>query len=404
MLATNKLKCIHPLHDKLRDMRAVLLYIESHLAEVLTPEGIAGQHFISLRQLYRDFYAYTGHSIKEYPRKRRISNACAKIKCSDAPFAVIADESGCQTQQAFHKLFKSIVGMTPLEYRHSDTYFTFYPFAVDGISLAVKVGTEVIPACETARFYDSCLTGIETKAIAALGEIKGRVFGRNGKQVGNQFCYEMMTERAGEGRTALCATCVVDYDESAINDGWNYLYHTWLSGSMFEDSGEGYFEEYLFFQDGKPGKLKLYLPVKKRKTAHHIALSTVEEIFFLIAREKGHNAERKAAEKVMRFLLEHHPLLIQGAQRFYVCTYDDTWECGVQCGGGLRLPASSGLELQHAPPGQYAVLSDDCLGDIRVVQRKWNSGCGTTAFPMRIRRYSRCMRLRTAAMTTVASV
>lgn len=90
----------------------VLPYIEEHLTAEVNPDSIAERHFISLSQLYRDFYTYTGHSIKEYIRKRRISNACEKIKCSDIPLAIIAAESGYQTQQAFHKQFKNIVGMT----------------------------------------------------------------------------------------------------------------------------------------------------------------------------------------------------------------------------------------------------------------------------------------------------
>jgi len=183
--------------DKLQYINAVLPYIERHLADELNPENIAGRHFVSRSQLYRDFYACTGHSVKEYIRKRRISNACEKIKCSDMPLSIIADGSGCQTQQAFHKLFKSIVGMTPLEYQQGDTYFYFYPFTINEISLAVKVGTETIPKCATTRFYDSCLTGIEDRAIASLGEIKSRVFGRNGKQIGSQLCYEIMTEQNG---------------------------------------------------------------------------------------------------------------------------------------------------------------------------------------------------------------
>ncbi len=57
----------------------VLDYIERHLTEVLCPESIAGSHFLSTSQLYRDFYATTGHSVKEYIRKRRISCACEKL-------------------------------------------------------------------------------------------------------------------------------------------------------------------------------------------------------------------------------------------------------------------------------------------------------------------------------------
>lgn len=385
MATINEIANSHTAFEESRHINAVLSYIEEHLTSDINPDNIAKRNFISLSQLYRSFYKYTGHSIKEYIRKRRISNACEKIKCSDMPLAIIADESGYQTQQAFHKQFKSIVGMTPLEYQQGDTYFYFYPFTINEISLAIKVGTETIPECVTTRFYDSCLFGIEDKAIAALGEITGRVFGRNGKQIGSQLCYEVMTERSGAGKTDLFATCVVNYSEQEINDGWNYLYNIWLSTSMFEESGDGYFEEYIF-QNRKPGrmgeqqskvatrprKLKLYLPVKKRKAEQHITITSVPEMTFVIAREKENNAERKASEKVMAFLQDRHPLLIRNAQRFYVCYYDDVCECGMECGDGFKLPSESGLEIMRIPAGIYAVLPDDCLGDIRMGGVKMN--------------------------------
>ena len=351
--------------QKYKYIHAVLSYIERNLSTDLKPENIAQRHFVSLSQLYRDFYAYTGHSVKEYVRKRRISNACEKIKCSNIPLAIIADESGYQTQQAFCKQFKSVVGMTPNEYRQNDSYFYFYPFTVNAISLSVKVGTETIPACQISRFYDPRLIGIEDRAIAALNGFTGRVFGRDGKQIGNQFCYEVMTEKPGEGKTNLYATCVVNYNETEIHDGWNYLYNSWLSSSMFVESGDKYFEEYIFWQ-GKPRKLKLYLPVKKRAADQHIAITTVKDMTFVVAREIGYNAERKASKMVMNFLQKHYPLLIQNAQRFYVCAYGDVYACGIECGDEIRLPSEGNLELLHIPQGRYAVLPDDRLGDMRL--------------------------------------
>lgn len=379
MITTREIIAKYKPLDKLRYIRDVLPYIEKHLAEELGPERIASRHFVSTSQLYRDFYACTGHSVKEYIRKRRISNACEKIKSSDLPLVIIAGESGYGTQQAFNKLFKSVVGMTPMEYRQGDTYFYFYPFDMSEISLAVKVGTEFIPECKITRFYDSCLIGIEDKAIGSLGQIAGRVFGRNGKQIGNQFCYEVTTEQAGNtagvGKTDLYATCVVNYNEPEINDGWNYLYNTWLAASMFEESGNAYFEEYIFQSGSKggsclPAKLKLYLPVKKRKKEQHIAITFISEMSFVIARESGYNAERKASEKVMAYLQEHHPLLIRNAQKFYVCAYDNICECGIECGDGFKLPNDSGLEIMRIPAGRYAALPDDRLGDIRMAAAK----------------------------------
>ncbi len=349
----------------------VIDYIEKNLSIELSPEIISKNLFISLSQLYRDFYSYTGHSIKEYIRKRRISNACEKIKYSDMPLDVISTESGCKTQQSFHKQFKSIVGLTPIEYKNSNNYFYFYPFNINKISLAVNVGNEYIPECKTTRFYDSCLIGIEDKAISELGEMKGRVFGRNANQIDSRFCYEVMTEISGLDKSGTYATCIVNYNEKDINDGWNYLYNIWLLTSMFEQSDDEYFEEYIF-KNGKPYKLKLYLPVRKCKTSHHITISQVSEMYFVVAREIGNNAEHKASEKLMNFFNKNYPLLVENAKHFYVCNYNSTCKCGIECGSTLRLSLNSDFEIIHIPTGKYAILQGDCIGDVQVGVEKIN--------------------------------
>jgi len=110
----------------------------------------------------------------------------------------------------------------------------------------------------------------------------------------------------------------------------------------------------------------LYLPVKKRKAERHIAIKEMQEAVFVIARERGYDAERKASEKVMAFLQERHPLLIRNTRRFYVCAYDDVCECGMECGDSFILPTDSSLEIMRVSAGQYAVLPDDRLGDMRI--------------------------------------
>lgn len=259
--------------------------------------------------------------------------------------------------------------MTPVEYKQSDSYFYFYPFSINDISVVVNVGSQTIPACTTRRFYDSRLIGIEDKAIRSLGGITGRAFGRNGKQIGSRFCYEVMIETDGIGKKGTYAACTVDYNEKDINNGWNYLYSTWLSASMFEQSGDGYFEEYVF-KNETPSKLKLYLPVKKRKSAHHITIMKIPKMTFLVSKEKGINAERKASENVILFLNSKYPFIINNAKRFYVCTYNDICGCGVEIGGDIKLPENSGLSVLHIPDGTYAVLPDDCLGDIGIGREK----------------------------------
>lgn len=351
------------------DTGDIVRFIENSLSGEITPEIIAQRHFISVSRLYRDFYACTGHSVKEYIRKRRISNACEKIKYSGLSLAVIAHECGYRTQQAFHRQFKNTVGMTPLAYQQGNTYFYFYPFDTDRASYSVKVCKETIPKCSMTRFYDSCLPGIEDKAVADLSGTAGRVFGRNGKQVGSLFCYEVMTEMHGAGKMDLYATTVVRYDEAEIDDAWNYLYNTWLSASMFEETDGAYFEEYLF-QNGRPNKLKLYLPVKKRKAERHITIQARQGYSFVAARERGRDAERKASEKVLSYLQAHDPLLIQSARRFFVSSDGDACMCGVECDSGYQLTGKEGPEVLKIPAGRYAVLPDDRLGDMQLGAEK----------------------------------
>ncbi|MDR1464575.1 MAG: helix-turn-helix domain-containing protein [Oscillospiraceae bacterium] len=344
---------------------AIIADIEQNIAADVDLTALAARHYISPRQLYRDFYARTGYSLAEYVRCRRVSNACERIRCSDAPLAVIAEECGCQSQAAFHKLFKSMVGLTPRAYRQGCGFFSFYPFPQDAISLRVNVGKETLPAWNIWPYYDPCLQGIEDRALASRGNVRGRLFGRNGKQLGNRLCYELMTEVPGPGRAGTYATCVAPYREKDINAAWDYLYNIWLPASMFEQSDEGYFEEYLF-RNGAPQRLKLFLPVQKRREAQHIRIVREPERIFLIARATGPLAERRAAETVMDFLQSRYPLLVRSARRFYVCETPGRVACGVECPSPIPLPDENGTEFLRLPAGDYAVLPDDRLGDPRV--------------------------------------
>jgi DNA gyrase inhibitor GyrI len=68
----------------------------------------------------------------------------------------------------------------------------------------------------------------------------------------------------------------------------------------------------------------------------------------------------------MGILKERHPQLLRGARKFYVCAYNNTYECGVECGGGFKLPEEGGLEFIRIPAGRYAALADGCLGDMHI--------------------------------------
>ena len=71
-------------------MHSLFRYIESNISADLDTELLSSVGYVSRDKLYHDFYSISGHSVKEYIRKRRLSNALALIKASDMGLTDIA--------------------------------------------------------------------------------------------------------------------------------------------------------------------------------------------------------------------------------------------------------------------------------------------------------------------------
>src|ERR1700737_1520627 len=90
-----------------------LWYIESHLADELTLDEIAGVGGISRYHMVRAFAAATGLSVMRYVRARRLSEA-ARALVSGAPDILgggVDAEYG--SPEAFTRAFREHFGMTP---------------------------------------------------------------------------------------------------------------------------------------------------------------------------------------------------------------------------------------------------------------------------------------------------
>jgi AraC-like DNA-binding protein/predicted transcriptional regulator YdeE len=358
------------------------LYIEEHLNYDINLEAAARAGFTSLMQLYRHFYTYTGHSVKEYIRKRRLSNALHMIKFTDMPLAEIAYSCGYSSQQALCKYVKAATTMTALTYKKSENYYYFPMLSVESLR-QVTVATETIPKTICLKFYHTQLRGIENRAINALlmhiPEYKGRIFGSNGRQLGNKFCYELLIEYDSESLdklkssvfvepnllpdvTLTFAKTTVKNEDDEIGLAWDYIYTNWLKTSMFVQDDKNFFEEYLH-KDRQVKKLILYLPVKKRMDYNKISMKTCQEQVFLVASRKGYNAEENASQSVMNFLSQHYPSVIRTAHQFYLEKNSTHCTCGIRLEKPLDLPLCSELEILHIPKGNYAILESDCCSD-----------------------------------------
>jgi AraC family transcriptional regulator len=100
-------------------------YIERNLTNKITLRDIAASANLSVSHLYRVFPALTGHTVGQYIRKRRLSEAAGQLKGFESTIG-IALEYQFETQEGFIRSFKALFGVTPGEYRRHPTTLPLY--------------------------------------------------------------------------------------------------------------------------------------------------------------------------------------------------------------------------------------------------------------------------------------
>ena len=356
-------------------LESLLVELEQNITDSYSMERLAEAGHLSRTQLYRDFYSLAGHTMGEYIRRRRLSNALALIKTSQLSLTDIACQCGFSSQSALNRAVRQAVGMTPSAYKTSEAYYFFPPYTGQAL-FPVSVKPESIPATLCLKYYDAKYKGIEDRATTAFLALalgfRGRLFGRGGKQRGAKSCYELyITDyeallpalknsgfeigigEHGPAMNALFATTTAPNEEIKINAAWDYLYLTWLAGSMFERSDQPYFEEYIM-KNGQPAKLKLYLPIQKRADAANITLETDPVLHFVVASAK---TEKAASRAVVDYLSARYPHVVQNASEFYLQQNSGGYICG------LRVTAPLEAHILTPKPGHYLVLHSPSMGD-----------------------------------------
>jgi AraC family transcriptional regulator len=90
-----------------------LWYIESHLAEPLTLDEIAGIAGVSRFHLVRAFAAATGLSVMRYVRARRLTKAAHALSAGAPDILSLALDSDYSSHEAFTRAFRDLFGVTP---------------------------------------------------------------------------------------------------------------------------------------------------------------------------------------------------------------------------------------------------------------------------------------------------
>ena len=245
------------------------------------------------------------------------------------------------------------------------------------------MSSDIIPPSLRVLFYHSRLTDIETQAVGALmracPDYSGRIFGRNGKQKDNRSCYELYLTDTGADRgelglsgfdvkevtpciTSVFAKSTVPYDEPKINAAWDYLYSDWLQNSMFEYADQPYYEEYIL-KNGKPVKLKLYLPIRKRGEDTKITLTGNPGLRFITAQATGQDAEKIASRTVVDYVTKRYPHIVKSSKDLYVRKEANAHICGVRIDPELRPAETDNISVTITEHDNYLVLESSVMGD-----------------------------------------
>jgi AraC family transcriptional regulator len=96
-----------------------LWFIESHLADTLTLDEIAGVAGISRFHLVRAFGAATGFSVMRYVRARRLTEAARALAGGAPDILALALDADYGSHEAFTRAFRDHFGVTPEAVRSS---------------------------------------------------------------------------------------------------------------------------------------------------------------------------------------------------------------------------------------------------------------------------------------------
>jgi len=92
-------------------------HIERHLAEPIQLDRAAAQACFSLTHYYRMFHALVGHTVKDYIRKRRLTESARRLESGGDRIIDISFDYQFESQESFSRAFKKMFGVSPGQFR-----------------------------------------------------------------------------------------------------------------------------------------------------------------------------------------------------------------------------------------------------------------------------------------------
>lgn len=153
--------------DTINYLNNAIEYIENNLDSTIEIDEIAKVAFTSRYHFQRLFHAFTGFTLSEYIRNRRLTLAAEELSSKDAKVTEVALKYGYVSTDAFTKAFQRLHGVTPSKIKKGNVKLKAFPKLSLQISITGKCDMDykILEKKEFKVFGTASLTDIEENAL-----------------------------------------------------------------------------------------------------------------------------------------------------------------------------------------------------------------------------------------------
>lgn len=280
-------------------------FIEDHLTDDIPLEEVARVAYCSLFHFHRVFQAMVGDSVKEYIRRRRLSDAARELRYTKARVIDVAFKYRYENPESFSRAFKKMYAVAPQQHRKNKDPISFFnkvnlydiesKLVKGGITVDYKiinkndmkiVGRELRVRNDNGdnfrlipQFWQKCMEeGVLQQLSSIPGVVKpGTTFGICTDYDGiNTFTYIIGTEvndfetipKGMKARTIPASKYAVFTAKGpmpdAIQQTWKDIYSRWFPETGYERTDGPDFEYYDERSEvnDESCEVDIYIPVK----------------------------------------------------------------------------------------------------------------------------------------------
>lgn len=127
-------------------LNRVIAYIYDHLDEEIDLHKLAEVACMSPYHWHRVYHAVRGETIAATVKRLRLHRAAGFLAHSEMPVEEVAQRSGYPNLQSFTRIFKSVYGMPPAQYRRNGSHSRFRNGSPERASQMYSVEIKNVPA------------------------------------------------------------------------------------------------------------------------------------------------------------------------------------------------------------------------------------------------------------------